>query len=174
MQDSNVLLRTYLLTQTTLGALIGYTAPTVDPPYAGTIARIYIPRVPDVGVLPCISLFRRGGTATPYIPPWQSPSFQIDCWANDSLVSEQIYGALYDALQGIQRIAVTIGSDTYYIMSAWEEVQAQTLQDVDIPTRFSRSRIFQDFHHKSLNYGGKTWQNNISLRKHSLSRASPT
>ena len=59
----------------------------------------------------------------------QTPSFQIDCWANDSIVSEQIYGALYDSLQGIQNVAVSVGTDTYYIMSAIEETQGQTLQD---------------------------------------------
>ena len=143
MEDSNTILRTYLLTQSTLCALIGYTAPTISPTYAGTPARIYCPRVPDVGVLPCLSLFRRGGQSTPYVPGLQSPSFQIDCWANDSLTTEQIYGALYGCLQGIENIPVVIGSETYYILSAFEEVQGQTLQDVEIPTRFRTLAFFQ-------------------------------
>jgi hypothetical protein len=143
MQDTNAILITFLQTQTTLGALIGYTAPVINPLAPGTPARIYCPRVPDVGVLPCISLFRRGGQSTPYITPMQSPSFQIDCWATDSIVTEKIYGALYDCLQGIQNVPVVIGADTYYIMSAIEETQAQTLQDIDIPTRFRTLAFFK-------------------------------
>ena len=73
----------------------------------------------------------------------QSPSFQIDCWATDSIVTEKIYGALYDCLQGIQNVPVVIGADTYYIMSAIEETQAQTLQDIDIPTRFRTLAFFK-------------------------------
>ena len=123
-QDVNVILINYLQTCTTLGALIGYSAGLPVVP-----ARIYCPRIPDTGVLPCLALRVRGGKSTPYIPPLVSPSFQFDCWANDPITARQIYNALYDALQGIQNTQVNVGGTNYLLMSAIEEVQGQDLVD---------------------------------------------
>ena len=118
LPDTNTILRTYLLTQTDLTDLVS--------------TRIYCPRAPENAELPNITFFTRGGRSTPYIPDLLSPSVQIDCWADDSIEAREVYRALYDALQGIQNVAV--GSNT--ILSVIEEVQGQDLIDTDIPGRF--------------------------------------
>jgi len=122
LPDTNTILRTYLLTQTELTALV-----VIDGD-----ERIYCPRAPENAKLPNITFFTRGGRSTPYIPDLPSPSVQIDCWANDPIEAREIYRALYDALQGIQNVGV--GTNT--ILSAIEEVQGQDLVDTDIPGRF--------------------------------------
>ena len=134
--DSNTILRAYLCPTVTPGAFSG------DPRLAliGLVgARIYSPRLPENATLPAIGFFTRGGTSTPYIPDLPSPSVQFDCWAKTkevagveipgSIPARQVYRALYDALQGIENIKVTIGAIDYYILSAIEEVQGQDLQD---------------------------------------------
>lgn len=98
--------------------------------------RIYCPRLPENATLPAIGLFTRGGESTPYIPGIVTPSVQIDCWADDPIEARQVYRAVYDALQGIQNVEVSLGGTTYYILSAIEETQGQDLVDVDIPGYF--------------------------------------
>lgn len=124
--DTNVLLRTYLLTSSSLTdpliALIGGASP-----------RLYCPRLPENAVLPAIGFFTRGGSASPEVPGIFSPSVQFDCWADDPISARQLYRALYDALQGLGNAAVTVDGDTYHVIKAVEEVQGQDLQDVDIP-----------------------------------------
>lgn len=122
MIDSNAVIRAYLASNAGVAALVG--------------ACVYVPRLPENHTLPAIGLFTRGGSSTPYIPPLLSPSKQIDCWAASPIVARQVYGAVYDALQGIERTAVTIGATTYYILSAIEEVQGQDMGDPDVPTYF--------------------------------------
>ena len=100
----------------------------------GVVAdRIYCPRLPENAILPAIGFFTRGGPrANPHIPPLLSPSKQFDCWdKNDPIVARQVYRVLYDALQGIQNVKVTIGATDYYILSAEEEVPGQDLIDPD-------------------------------------------
>lgn len=118
LPDTNVITRTHLLTCTDLTDLVS--------------TRIYCPRAPENADLPNVTFFTRGGRSTPYIPDLPSPSIQFDCWADDPIEAREIYRALYDALQGIQNVAV--GSNT--ILSAIEEVQGQDLVDTDIPGRF--------------------------------------
>lgn len=128
IEDTNKIVRDYLITCGTLTTLIGGVA----------APRIYCPRLPENAILPAISFFTRGGTSTPYIPGIPSPSVQFDCWAESSatesgnIIARRVYRALYDVLQGIQN--VTVGS--YQIMSAIEEVQGMDLVDVDIPGYF--------------------------------------
>ncbi len=122
LPDSNVIVRTYLTTASTL----------VDPFIALIADRIYCPRAPENADLPNVTFFTRGGRSTPYIPDLPSSSIQFDCWADDPNEAREIYRVLYDALQGIQNVAV--GSNT--ILSAIEEVQGQDLVDMDIPGRF--------------------------------------
>jgi len=106
--------------------------------FAPASPRIYCPRLPENTTLPAISFLTRGGVSTPYIPGIVTPSVQFDCWAKDEvgLVGQRgardVYRVLYDALQGIQEQAVTVGVNTYRILSAIEEVQGQDLADVDI------------------------------------------
>ena len=122
LPDTNSIIRTYLTTSST----------KVDPLIALVGARIYCPRLPENHTLPAIGYFTRGGSATPYIPDMPNPSVQFDCWADDPIEARSIYLALYDALQGIQNVAV--GSN--YILSAIEEVQGQDLVDMEIPDYF--------------------------------------
>lgn len=132
MIDSNAVVRAYLASDAGVAALVG--------------TRVYATRVTEKSTFPAISLFTRGGISTPYIPPLLTPSKQIDCWAKSTevagvetsglITARQIYRAVYDALQGIQNVRVTIGATDYYILSAIEEVQGQDLQDQDIPTIF--------------------------------------
>jgi hypothetical protein len=123
--DVNAIVRTYLLTDAALVALVG--------------SRIYSPRLPDKAALPAIGHFVRGGLSTPYVKEIISPSVQFDCWAEGPIEARQVYLALYDALQGIHN--VTVGSNV--ILSAREEVQGQDLQDVDISDRYRVLTFFE-------------------------------
>ena len=122
LPDINAIIRTYLTTSSAL----------VDPLIALVAARIYCPRAPENADLPNVTFFTRGGRSTPYIPDLASPSLQFDCWADDPIEAREIYRSLYDALQGVQNVAV----GSYTILSAIEEVQGQDLVDTDIPGRF--------------------------------------
>lgn len=132
LADSNQIIRAYLVSG------VGATAALVA--VVGT--RIYVPRLPENAILPAIGFFTRGGTSMPYIPDLPTPSVQFDCWADNPITARNVYRKLYDALQGIQHIAVTILGTTYYIESAIEEVQGQDLMDNpgensnDIPNYF--------------------------------------
>jgi len=119
LADTNSIIRAYLASGA--GATAGLVA------MVGT--RIYVPRLPENAVLPAIGFFTRGGTSSPYIPDLPVPSVQFDCWADNPITARNVYRKLYDALQGIQHIAVTILGTTYYIESAIEEVQGQDLMD---------------------------------------------
>ena len=129
IEDTNSIIYQYLVNQPVLTGVVG--------------TRIYCPRLPENAVLPALGFMTRGGTSTPYIPGIVSPSVQFDCWAEDvpgglagPIGARQVYRALYDVLQGIQNVKVTVppvvGTD-YYILSAIEEVQGQDLVDIDIP-----------------------------------------
>lgn len=120
--DTNKIVRDYLVASSA----------KTDPLIALVAARIYCPRLPENAVLPAIGYFTRGGTSTPYIPGWLTPSVQFDCWADNPIEAREVYRLLYDALQGIQN--VTVGS--FSIESAIEEVQGQDLVDVEIPEYF--------------------------------------
>lgn len=122
LPDTNVIIRTYLTTASTLA----------DPLIELVGDDIFCPRAPENADLPNVTFFTRGGRSTPYIPDLPSPSVQFDCWADDPIDARIIYRVLYDALQGIQN--VTVGGNT--ILSAIEEVQGQDLVDTDIPGRF--------------------------------------
>ena len=121
LPDTNSIIRAYLAADTGLTALVG--------------ARIYCPRLPENATLPAVGFFTRGGISTPYIPDYANPSVQFDCWADDPIEARSIYLALYDALQGIQNVAVTFDSVTYRL-NAIEEVPGQDLVDSEIPNYF--------------------------------------
>jgi len=136
LPDTNSIVRAYLadaVVNPALFALVG--------------TRIYCPRLKENCTWPvdkgAISFFTRGGSSTPYIPDIPTPSTQFDCWASSLIVARQIYRALYDSLQGIQNVKVTIGINDYYILSAREEVQGQDLVDVDIPNYFRVLTFFE-------------------------------
>lgn len=129
LADTDEIIKTYLDTCGTLTALV--TVP------AGK--QIYCPRLPenvDLSVKPAVSFFTRGGTSTPYIPGIVNPNVQFDCWADNLITARRVYRALYDNLQGIQEQDVTVGVDTFKILSAIEEVQGQDLVDSEIPNYF--------------------------------------
>ncbi len=115
--DVNSILRKYLAADPGLIGIVGI--------------KIYCPRIPENTTLPALGFFVRGGDSTPYIPPIVEPSFQFDCWGRSPIESRSVYTALYEALQGIENVKVTIAPDDYYIKSAIEEVQGQDVQSVD-------------------------------------------
>ena len=86
--DVNEIVRAYLIAN---ADIIAFFAPD-DP-------RIYCPRLPENASLPAVGLFVRGGPSTPYIPGIPSPSFQIDCWADNSIEARLLYRTVYSSLQ---------------------------------------------------------------------------
>lgn len=131
-EDTNSIIRAYLITQVTLAALIG-----------GVTPRIYCPRLPENCTLPAVSYFTRGGSSNLHIEKIVSPSVQFNCWADDPIEAREVYRALYDVLQGIQMTNVLVGGTTYAILSAREEVQGQDLVDADVPNYFSVLTFFE-------------------------------
>lgn len=126
MVDTNALIRAHLLTSSVL----------TDPLIAliGGIAspRLYCPRLPENAILPAVSFFTRGGVADAEVPSIFSPSVQFDCWADNPIDAREVYRALYDALQGLDSVSITVDGTIYYIMKAREEVHGQDLVDIDI------------------------------------------
>ena len=129
--DSNRIIREYLLTCTTLTALLS------------SVTSIHCPRLPKNAKLPAVSFFSRGGINNPHIPGMLEPSVQFDCWADDPIDAREVYRALYDNLQGTQRKVVTVGPPTEIIWSAIEEVHGQDLVDVEIPNYFHTLTFFR-------------------------------
>ena len=121
-EDTNSIIREYLVNQATLTAVVGQ--------------RIFVPRLPENTTLPAIGLFTRGGVSTPYIPGIVTPSVQFDCWDDNAIGARDAYNKLYDVLQGIQMQTVTIGVIDYTILSAIEEMQGQDIVDTEIPNYF--------------------------------------
>ena len=121
-EDSNTIIREFLVNQATLTAVVGQ--------------RIFVPNLPENTTLPAIGFFTRGGASTPYIPGIVTPSIQFDCWDDNSIGARDVYNKLYDVLQGIQMQTVTIGVTDYTILSAIEEVQGQDMVDELIPNYF--------------------------------------
>jgi hypothetical protein len=121
--DSNIIIRTYLLTQAPLTALIG-----------GVTPRIYAANPLPAGyTLPAVSFSGRGGTATPYYHSLVYPSIQFKCWANDSIIARSVYLKLFDALNGKYEVPVIVGATTHLIVRSEEEVHGQDGVDPDIP-----------------------------------------
>jgi len=119
--DTSVILRTYLLT-TPLATAVNN--------------RIYLFRAPENVALPNVTIFQRGGSTNPHIPDIPTPSKQIDCWGTGLLEARDIYRKLYDALQGIQNVPITVGGTDYVILSAIEDTHGQEMLDTEIPGRF--------------------------------------
>lgn len=139
MIDTKALIRAYLATA----------SPATNPLIAIVDSRIFVPRLPENTTLPAVSLLRIGGESTPYIPETPTPLFQFDCWAEDidgglsgPRGAREVYNALYDALQGIQEVAVTVGGNTYAIMSAIERGHGIDLVDDQIITYFEVRATF--------------------------------
>jgi len=128
-QDTNAIIRAYLVGQATLTDIVG--------------TQIYCPRLQENATLPALSFFTRGGVDNPHIETLEIPSVQFDCWDDDPIGAREVYRALYNILQGIQNVNVVIGADTYRILSAVEEVKGQDLQDVDIPNYFRVVTFFK-------------------------------
>ena len=125
LANTNTIIREYLINN---ADIITFFLP--DTP------RIIYPRLPENTALPAISFFSRGGLSTPYVPGIVTPSVQFDCWDDDPVGARSLYRKLYDALQGIQNVAVGAVPPGYQIMSAIEEVQGQDLVDIEIPNYF--------------------------------------
>ena len=132
LADTNIIIRDYLLTQTALVNLVGGATPRID-----------FPRLPDGELLPAIAFETVGGQSDPYVPGIVYPSVRFHCWADSTLVSRQVYRALFDALQGIQNIIVTISGVDYKIFSCMEVTQGIDMQDIDLPTYFRTIATFK-------------------------------
>ncbi len=136
--DTNHLIRTYLTTSAAL------TDPLLNLIGGAANPRLYSPRLPQKHTLPAISFFTRGGRASAELPHIFSPSVQFDCWAlsyrgessSASIRAREVYRKLYDALQGLGSITVTLDGTPYYIVKAFEEVQGQDLVDSEILNYF--------------------------------------
>lgn len=127
--DTNSVIRAYLVVQAGIIASVG--------------TKVYAPRAPEDAVLPFITFFSRGGVNNPYIPPMMEPSVQFDCWADSPRSARAVYGALYDALQGVQRQVVDVDGTDYIIWSAVEEIQGQDIVDVEILGYFRTLTFFK-------------------------------
>ena len=134
--DSNILIRTYLLTSSAtndpLITLIGG---------AGS-ERMYCPRLPENVTLPAIGYFTRGGGSSYQRPAGSWPSVQFDCWDDSLEGAREVYRALYNALNGLGNASVTVDGSTYHIIQAREEVQGQDLED-EIPGFFRVITFYQ-------------------------------
>lgn len=125
MIDANKAIRDFLITQTSLTALVS--------------TRIYNPSLKKGYTLPAIAYSIRGGNSDPYIPGILAPSFEFRCYDDDPIDAREVYRALYDALQGIQD--TTIGS--YRILSAIEEGHGQDLRDPEVPNLYYVLSFFE-------------------------------
>ena len=123
MFDSNEVVRAYLASQATLTAVVG--------------TRIQCPRLNPNTTLPAISFFGNGGPKpNPHIPDIVKSRKQFDCWASSLKQARQVYGLLYDVLQGVNNQTVLVGVTPYYLRSAEEEFPGQDLVDEDIPNYY--------------------------------------
>ncbi len=132
MIDTNMVILNYLRTSG-LEAAVG--------------GRIYCPRLPEKATLPAISFFTRGGSALPIKGVDVSPSIQFDCWADNPIEARDLYGILFEFLQGTggyytASIAVTVGADTAYIREIHEESHGQDIRDIDLPNLYSVRAFF--------------------------------
>jgi hypothetical protein len=132
--DTNIIIRTYLLTSAGITSLVG--------------SKIYCPRAPENAELPNITFFTRGGTSLPIKNGIISPSIQFRCWSDNPIEAREVYQSLFDFLQGLggyydKYQPVLVGANIYYILSAQEEVQGQDVEDTEIPNRFSVLTFFE-------------------------------
>jgi len=111
IQDSNTLIRSHLIVQAPLVALVS--------------SRIYAAQpLPENYILPAVTFSSRGGTADPDVPSIVTVSCQFKCWADDPIEARQVYGALFDCLQGCE--------DYTGIVSVQQEVGGQDMEDPDV------------------------------------------
>ncbi|MCG3197087.1 MAG: hypothetical protein GHCLOJNM_01571 [bacterium] len=114
MVDPNAVLRAHLLTVSGVTAVVG------DRVWAVLLKPGY---TPSVG--PAVTFACRGGRTNPHVPDLPSATVQIQCWGSTPFVARSLYGAVYDALQGVERVQV--GSNV--IDSMVEDVAGQDLVD---------------------------------------------
>lgn len=108
------IIRNYLITDAPLKLLVS--------------DRISYPSLVEGYAYPALSFAGRPGSpSNPNIPGIVYPSIAFKCWGGVKgyVAARNVYGALYDALQGLQNM----GS----IVSAEEELAGQDLVDPDIP-----------------------------------------
>lgn len=119
MVDANLLVRNYLLSQTSVTSLLGTNA-------NGSIyASNAIPENVDAAKGPFIQLFRSGGKSHEEILPVTIPRMQIRVWADagKNRVAANLYGAIHDVLHGANNIVTADG----VIMSAREDLGPQEM-----------------------------------------------
>lgn len=105
MVDVNLLLRNYLLSQTSVTNLLGTNR-------NGSIyASTAIPEGIDAALGPFIQLFRSGGKSHPEIISLIYPRVQIRAWADvgKNKLAADVWAAIYDVLHGATRIVLADG-----------------------------------------------------------------
>jgi hypothetical protein len=110
MQNASKAIRDYLLTKAALVALAGTRIyAEANTPPAGY-------KLSDGGAI----CFKARGGRPEYVDVLLAPSYQFKCYGTTELTANQLYQALYDALQNAQ---------TYIIRGARCEVLGQTLAE---------------------------------------------
>ena len=97
MVDANLILREYLLAQSTVTALLGTNA-------NGSIYCGYdLPEKFDPKLGPAIQIYRTGGHSHPEITPLIDARMMVRVWADveQDVVASQVYGAINDVLHGL-------------------------------------------------------------------------
>src|ERR1700739_4185302 len=123
MIDANLLVREYLLAQSSVTALLGTNA-------NGSIYCGYdLPEHFDPTLGPAIQIFRMGGSSHPEILPLADARVHIRVWAavEKALLASQVYGAVADVLHGLTKATVTDGT----IVRAIEENGPLEMTDPD-------------------------------------------
>lgn len=122
MVDVNLLVRKFLLAQSSITALLGTNA-------NGSIyASSEIPEHADAVLGPFIQIFRSGGKSYEEILPMIAARVQVRAWADigKKQIVANVYGAIFDALHGA---SVTLPEGV--IMSALEVTGPQEMIDPD-------------------------------------------
>lgn len=124
MVDVNLLVRKFLLSQSSVTALLGTNQG--DSIYAGSDLREKF----DPALGPAIQLFRSGGSSHEEILPLINARIQVRTWAGEGegnkKVAARLYGALHDVLHG-----ATAVFPEGTILSALEVTGPQEMTDPD-------------------------------------------
>lgn len=123
MVDVNLLVRSFLLTQSPVISLLG----------TNQNGSIYcgfdLPEHFDPDLGPAIQIFRSGGQSHPEILPLVNARLEIKVWAavERALLAAQVYGAMQDVLHGLTNKVLDDGE----ILSALEVTGPQEWTDPD-------------------------------------------
>jgi len=132
MVDVAVLIRDYLLTQTSVTSLLGTSNPN-----EAIYCYALLPEKYDAAKGPAVQLVRSGGMSDPEIPELIEARLQVRVWADQQkrTLASQVYGAVHDAIHGLQMTSLARGT----ILSSVEVTGAQEGADPDSSWTFVNS-----------------------------------